>query len=327
MRARSPWRVVCAASDGCGYRVAGRANTLRPTIQTIAVPAFENRTSTYRIEQRLTEAVVHELVADTRYHVVSRPEDGDAVLRGVILAIGGGAVVYDATSGRATTILVTVTMQARLSRIAAPGNVLRIATIISFFREPYEIAIDVPSFFEESGPAMDRVARDFAEAPGGRDCCRELLMAVISAEQVVARLKQGKPAPAILLLGADCVTCREAARERDRGDRWSILLRGTGPWQRFSAGDDELTRSLGQAQTVPMLAPRQVVMLTDLEAVEQQGEVKREAAIEELTAYLNDPAPFTVLILEASESRSSADEAGSKLLRGKVLVVSAELPG
>jgi len=30
------------------------------------------------------------------------------------------------------------------------------------FREPYEISTDVPSFFEESGPAMDRVARDFA---------------------------------------------------------------------------------------------------------------------------------------------------------------------
>jgi hypothetical protein len=30
------------------------------------------------------------------------------------------------------------------------------------FRDPYEISTDVPSFFEESGPAMDRVARDFA---------------------------------------------------------------------------------------------------------------------------------------------------------------------
>jgi hypothetical protein len=152
---------VVAPLAGCGYRVAGRANTLPPTIQTIAVPAFENRTSTYRIEQRLTEAVVHELVADTRYHVVSKPEEGDAVLHGVIVAIGGGAVVYDPTSGRATTILVTVTMQARLED-RRTGNILyRDDNFI--FREPYEIAIDVPSFFEESGPAMDRVAQDFAK--------------------------------------------------------------------------------------------------------------------------------------------------------------------
>src|SRR5579862_1652375 len=105
---------VVAPLAGCGYRVAGRANTLPATVKIIAVPAFENRTSTYRIEQRLTDAVVHELLVDTRYHVVSNPEDGDAVLHGVVVGIGSGAVVFDQSTGRATTILVTVTMQARL---------------------------------------------------------------------------------------------------------------------------------------------------------------------------------------------------------------------
>ena len=77
-RAVALWR----RRAGCGYRVAGRANTLPATVKTIAVPAFENRTSTYRIEQRLTSAVVHELLVDTRYRVVSNPADGDAVLQG-----------------------------------------------------------------------------------------------------------------------------------------------------------------------------------------------------------------------------------------------------
>ena len=76
--------LALATAAGCGYRVAGRANTLPPTVKTIAVPAFENRTSTYRIEQRLTGAVVHELLVDTRYRVVSNPADGDAVLRGMV---------------------------------------------------------------------------------------------------------------------------------------------------------------------------------------------------------------------------------------------------
>lgn len=152
--------VAGVAAGGCGYRVAGRANTLPPTVTTIAVPAFENRTSTYRIEQRLTGAVVHELLVDTRYRVVSNAADGDAVLRGTVTGIGGGVVVFDQSTGRATTVLVTVTVQARLED-RRTGNILyRNDNFV--FREPYEISTDVPSFFEESGPAMDRVSRDFA---------------------------------------------------------------------------------------------------------------------------------------------------------------------
>jgi len=45
---------------GCGYRVVGRANTLPAGAHTIAIPAFTNRTTAYRIEQTLTEAVVRE---------------------------------------------------------------------------------------------------------------------------------------------------------------------------------------------------------------------------------------------------------------------------
>ena len=127
---------------------------------TIAVPAFENQTSTYRIEQRLTGAVVHEFLVDTRYRVVSNAADGDAVLLGTVTGINGVAVVFDQSTGRATTILVTVIMQARLED-RRTGNILyRNDNFV--FREPYEISTDVPSFFDESSPAMDRVSRDFA---------------------------------------------------------------------------------------------------------------------------------------------------------------------
>ena len=145
---------------GCGYRVAGRANTLPATVTTIAVPAFENRTSTYRLEQRLTSAGVRELLVSTRYRVVPNPEESDAVLRGVVRAIGGGAVVFDQATGRATTILVTVRMQAWLEDRLNGSVLYRNDNFV--FREPYEISTDVASFFEESGPAMDRVSRDFA---------------------------------------------------------------------------------------------------------------------------------------------------------------------
>jgi outer membrane lipopolysaccharide assembly protein LptE/RlpB len=155
--------VLLAASiflTGCGYRVVGRSTESLPGIQTIAVPAFVNRTSNYRIEQRLTEAVVHELLARTKYRVVARPEAADAVMRGEVTSIEGSVVVFDSATGRATTLLVTVKLKVHLDDRATGKSLYSNDNFL--FREPYEISTDVPSFFQEEGPALDRMARDFA---------------------------------------------------------------------------------------------------------------------------------------------------------------------
>ena len=51
----------CAAAlgvalAGCGYHIAGRTDSLPQSIHVIAVPALENATTSYRIEQRLTSS-------------------------------------------------------------------------------------------------------------------------------------------------------------------------------------------------------------------------------------------------------------------------------
>jgi outer membrane lipopolysaccharide assembly protein LptE/RlpB len=147
--------------SGCGYHVAGHANVLPTTIKTIAVPAFRNRTANYRIEERLTDAVVHEFLARTSYRIAPQPESADAVLRGEVDTIANSAEIFDPVNGRATTILVTVTMKVRLED-RATGNVLYHNDNF-VFREPYEISTDIPSFFEEESPALDRLSRDFAQ--------------------------------------------------------------------------------------------------------------------------------------------------------------------
>jgi outer membrane lipopolysaccharide assembly protein LptE/RlpB len=144
---------------GCGYHVAGRATQIPAGVQTIAVPAFVNRTPDYRIEQRLTDAVEHEFLARTRYRIVARPESADAVLHGEVSSIESTVMVFDTSTGRATTMLVTVKLKVHLDDRA--GRALY--TNDNFlFREPYEISTDVPSFFQEEGPALDRMSRDFA---------------------------------------------------------------------------------------------------------------------------------------------------------------------
>jgi hypothetical protein len=152
--------LLAAWQIGCGYHVAGTTNSLPPEIKTIAVPTFINRTSEYRIEQRLTQAVVKEILASTRYRVAAKPEDGDAVLRGEVTGIEASSMVFDSATGRATTVLVTVRMKATLED-RATGNVL-FHNDNFLFREPYEVSTDIPVFFQQEGPALDRMARDFA---------------------------------------------------------------------------------------------------------------------------------------------------------------------
>ncbi|HEX2715035.1 MAG TPA: LptE family protein [Candidatus Acidoferrales bacterium] len=159
------WLCVLAASAGlsiagCGYHVAGRGSRLPASVKTIAVPALENRTAEYRIEQRLTEALVHELLARTSYRVVSNPAGADAVLRGQIKGLESNALLFDTATGRATTMLVTVRVAVQLEENSTKKTLYRNDDFL--FREQYVITANVTSFFEEQNPALDRLARDFA---------------------------------------------------------------------------------------------------------------------------------------------------------------------
>jgi hypothetical protein len=147
------------AASGCGYRVVGRANTLPAGAHTIAIPAFTNRTTTYRIEQLLTESVVREFIARTKYRVVQESDGADLWLQGEVTGLSSGAVLFDPTTGRATTVLVTLNLRVALQDHA--GKILYQNNNF-MFRQPYEISIDIPSFFQEEGPALDRMSRDFA---------------------------------------------------------------------------------------------------------------------------------------------------------------------
>jgi len=154
------WVAFLLLSAGCGYHVAGRGSRLPASLKTIAVPALENRTSRYRIEQRLTEALVHELLSRTSYHIVADPGAADAVLRGQVVGLESSPLVFDTATGRAATFAVTVHLAVRLEERETKKLLYRNDDFV--FREQYEVSTDIPSMFDELNPALDRLARDFA---------------------------------------------------------------------------------------------------------------------------------------------------------------------
>ena len=146
---------------GCGYHVAGRTDALPKSIHVIAVPALENVTNSYRIEQRLTAATVHEFLARTPYKISSNPAGADAVLRGKVVSLEAVPLLFDTVTGRATTMLVTVKCDITVTESDTQKVLFHNDNFV--FRNEYEISTDVQSFFGEQDPALNRLARDFAE--------------------------------------------------------------------------------------------------------------------------------------------------------------------
>jgi len=148
------------ATSACGYRVAGQGSRLPQNMKVIAVPAFENRTPWMGLEQRLTDAVMRELIHRTRYQVVGVEEGSDAVLHGTVLNATTAPVLFDPATGRASTILVTVTLSVELRDLHTRQVLYTNSNYV--FRDQYEVTSDVDSFFEEREPALERLGRDFA---------------------------------------------------------------------------------------------------------------------------------------------------------------------
>ncbi|HEX4001871.1 MAG TPA: DNA polymerase III subunit delta [Candidatus Acidoferrales bacterium] len=148
-------------------------------------------------------------------------------------------------------------------------------------------------------------------------------MAQASPEKLIEQLARGKSAGAVVLLGTDHYL-REMCRNRiidacvpEAARDWGVA--------RLSARDAGWNEILQRAETLPMLTPRQVIVVEDVESVEKLGEKSREEIVEALEKYLSAPAPFTLLVLEASEL--DGRQKFRKLLGDKALVVELTIGG
>jgi hypothetical protein len=144
------------------YKPVGQGGGLPKHIKTLAVPAFQNPSLRFKVEQRFTSAVIDEALRRARsLNVVSTTEGADAVLLGTIKNFSFRPVLLDDV-GRArmfeVTIIVGVTVRDQTKNKVIFDNQNYI------YRGEYEISGDPKTFFSEEGPAVDRIARDFARS-------------------------------------------------------------------------------------------------------------------------------------------------------------------
>ncbi len=151
---------IAATLFGCGYHVGGKAQWMPKTVKTIAVPAFSNGTLRYKLARLLPEDIVRELHTRTKYNIAADPKEADAVLNGTLATMSAYPIIFDPASGRATGVEVVMTIRLTLTE-RTTGKVLFTRPALEF-RERYEISADPQTYFDESGTAIERVARDAA---------------------------------------------------------------------------------------------------------------------------------------------------------------------
>lgn len=147
---------------GCGYHRAGAAAHLPSSVRTLAVPMFRNTTQSYHTEAALTQAVVRELSSRTSYHLVTgKNDDADATLEGTITGFQVSPLTYNSRTGQSSSFLITI--KASVKVVDRDGRVLY-QNPSYLFRQQYETTQDLASFIQEDNPAVQRLARDFAQS-------------------------------------------------------------------------------------------------------------------------------------------------------------------
>jgi hypothetical protein len=170
-------RLICVlslllAAASCGYHVGGAADVVPKSIRTISIPAFRSNTTRYRLVDTFPQTIGREFMARTRFRMENDPAVADAVLNGSVLSV----IIFPSTTNPASGIPTSITVRVLLTVTLierATGRVLYTRANWPL-TGTYAVASDATNaagtvvasathqFFDESGPAFDRLTRDMA---------------------------------------------------------------------------------------------------------------------------------------------------------------------
>jgi hypothetical protein len=148
-------------ASSCGYHTGGQGDLIPKTVHTIAIPAFSNVTTRYKLTDQLPEAITREFISRTRYRIVTDTNSADAILDGAVLTYQSFPTIFDPATGTASAVEVHVVLRLSL-RERATGKVLYSRPYYEI-RERYEISINPTAYFEESDSALARASQQTAQ--------------------------------------------------------------------------------------------------------------------------------------------------------------------
>ena len=151
---------VCLAAAGCGYRLRGTGSSLPPHIKKVQVPMFENQTTRFELDRKLTQGLIDELVARGKVEIVARRDSADAVLSGEIRTFTATPIGFsnEGTADRYNiTIVVKILLRDQINKkviFEQPGYI---------YQGEYEVP-EGSDFESVETEALDEIAKKFARS-------------------------------------------------------------------------------------------------------------------------------------------------------------------
>lgn len=142
----------------CGYSLRGTGSSLPPHIQTINVPMFENNTTRFQLDLKLTESVRDELTARGKVEVSPERTGADAVLIGEITAFTVNPIGFgqDATASSYNIVVV-----AKIVLRDLVNNRVLFSNPYFSYQQSYDVP-DGTDFESVQQAAIDAIAVKFA---------------------------------------------------------------------------------------------------------------------------------------------------------------------
>ncbi len=151
---------LCLLS-GCGYALVGTGNILDPSLKTLYVPAFVNKTTRVEIEQRVTQSVADEFVSRGRLRLVNNAKAADIILRGSMDTFNLAPVGFE--QGRATQYQISITANIELLDHRHEDKVLWKNDQYRFV-ENYQVNLESTDSFDQESRAIREIAQRFAQS-------------------------------------------------------------------------------------------------------------------------------------------------------------------
>lgn len=141
----------------------------------------------------------------------------------------------------------------------------------------------------------------------------------MKASDAIANARQGTLLPFYLVLGEEAFLRRQVIEAlREATDVGAAAAFNEDRWV---ASDTTAANVIAAAQTAPMMAKQRIVVVTGADRWERKGETH----FDDLAAYADDPAPFTVFVLTAPKLNGSRKLV--KMAKKKGFVVSCDTLG
>ena len=172
-RALTTLSVLCVLSggasvSGCGYALAGRGSALPPSVRTVGIPMFTNRTTVFNLETTVTTKVRAEFIGRTKYVIVPTASGADGVLIGEVTSV---SIVPSAFNAQQLASRYAITMTARVELRDVHADMVLWENPSLVFRQEFDAtgtqgtgAIDATTFFGQDTNAFDRLSGEFARS-------------------------------------------------------------------------------------------------------------------------------------------------------------------